>query len=144
MAIADFRCITRFRVPFCDVDMLQHVNNASYVVWAETAHCTYINDVLGESIGGANGIIIAKLTFDYEQPLDYREEVAVGCRIARIGRKSIDFAYEIWSETRHERAAHGLTTMVAFDYKTKTSIVVPERWREIIAVYEMVAPAVGS
>jgi acyl-CoA thioester hydrolase len=144
MALTDFRRITRFRVPFCDVDMLQHVNNASYVVWAETAHCFYINEVLGESIGGANGIIVAKLTFDYEQPLDYREEVAVGCRIARIGRKSIDFAYEIWSETRQVCAARGLTTMVAYDHAAKTSIVVPERWREIIAGHEVVAPTVGS
>jgi acyl-CoA thioester hydrolase len=144
MALTDFRCVMRFPVPFCDVDMLQHVNNAAYVVWAETIRCVYFDEVLKESLSGSNGIILARLGLDYEQPLDYREQVAVGCRIARIGRKSFDFAYEIWSETRHERAAHGLTTMVAFDYQTKTSIVVPERWREIIAAYEIVAPAVGS
>ena len=89
----------------------------------------------------ANGIILARLAFDYEQPLDYREEVAVGCRIARMGRKSFDFAYEISSETRQVRAAHRLTTMVAYDYETKSSIVVPKRWREIIAAYEVVAPS---
>jgi acyl-CoA thioester hydrolase len=143
MALADFRCTTRFRVPFCDIDMLQHVNNASYVVWAETARCAYFAEVLKESLAGANGIILARLELDYEQPLDYREEVAVGCRIARIGRKSFDFAYEIWSETRQVRAAHGLTTMVAYDYAAKASIVIPERWREFIASYEVVAPTVG-
>lgn len=140
MAIADFRCVMRFRVPFCDVDMLQHVNNAAYVVWAETVRCVYFGDVLRESITSSKGIIMARLEFDYEQPLDYREEVAVGCRVARMGRKSFDFAYEIWSETRKERAARGLSTIVAYDYETKSSIVVPERWREVIAAYEVVAP----
>jgi len=141
MALTDFRCITRFRVPFCDVDMLQHVNNASFVVWVETVRCLYFAEVLRESLAGANGIILARLEFDYEQPLDYREEVAVGCRISRIGRKSFDFAHEIWSETRQVRAARGLSAMVAYNYKAKTSIVIPERWREIISGYEVIAPA---
>jgi hypothetical protein len=33
--------------------------------------------------------------------------------------------------------------MVAYDYTAKASIAIPERWREIIAAYEVVAPAVG-
>jgi len=144
MPLTDFRCTMRFRVPFCDVDMLQHVNHAAYVVWAETVRCIYFDEVLNESLTGANGIILARLQFDYEQPLDYREEIAVACRIARIGRKSFDFLYEIWSETRQQRAAHGLTTMVAYDYEAEKSIVIPERWREIITAYEVVAPIVGS
>ena len=100
--------------------------------------------MLKESLAGANGIILARLQFDYEQPLDYREEIAVACRIARMGRKSFDFLYEIWSETRRQRAAHGLSTMVAYDYEANKSIVIPERWREIITSYEVVAPTVGT
>jgi acyl-CoA thioester hydrolase len=144
MPLTDFRYQLRFRVPYCDVDMLQHVNHAAYVVWAETVRCTYFAEVLKEPLNGANGIILARLQFEYEQPLDYREEVAVGCRISRIGRKSFDFLYEIWSETRQLRAAHGLSTMVAYDYEANKSIVIPERWREIITAYEDVAPTVGS
>jgi len=144
MPLTDFRCVTRFRVPYCDVDMMQHVNHASYIVWAETARCIYFAEVLQEPINGANGVILASLQFEYAQPLDYREEVAVGCRISRLGRKSFDFAYEIWSETRQIRAAHGTSTMVAYDYKAQSSIVAPERWREIIAAYEVVAPTSGS
>jgi acyl-CoA thioester hydrolase len=143
MALEDFRCITRFQVPFCDIDMLQHVNNASYVVWVETVRCNYFADVLKESLAGTSGVILARLELDYEQPLDYREEVAVGCRISRIGRKSFDFTYEIWSETRQLRAARGVSAMVAYDYSAKASIVIPERWREIIAAHEVVAPTVG-
>jgi len=143
MSLTDFRCIIRFQVPFCDIDMLQHVNNASYVVWVETVRCNYFAEVLKESLAGPNGIILARLELDYEQPLDYREEVAVGCRISRIGRKSFDFAYEIWSETRQVRAARGVSAMVAYDYTVKASIMIPERWREMIASYEVVEPIVG-
>jgi acyl-CoA thioester hydrolase len=144
MPLTDFRCVMRFRVPYCDVDMMQHVNHAAYVVWVETVRCNYFTEVLKEPLNGTNGMILARLQFDYEQPLDYREEVAVACRIARLGRKSFDFFYEIWSENRQLRAAHGFSTMVAYDYNAQSSVLVPERWREIIAAYEVVAPTLGS
>lgn len=140
MPLTDFRYVMRFRVPYCDVDMLQHVNHAAYVVWVETIRCNYFTEVLQEPMNGSNGMILARLQFEYAQPLDYREEVAVGCRIARLGRKSFEFLYEVWSETRQLRAAHGSSTMVAYDYKSQSSVAVPERWREAIAAYEVVAP----
>jgi acyl-CoA thioester hydrolase len=142
MAIADFRCVMRFRVPFCDIDMLQHVNNAAYVVWAETIRCNYFDEVLGESLTGSYGIILAKTEFEYLHPLNYREEVAVSCRISRIRRKSFDFIYEVWSENSQSMAARGRTVMVAYNNETKASIVIPEKWREAIAAYEVVAPTV--
>ena len=144
MPLTDFRCVNRFRVPYCDVDMLHHVNHAAYIVWVETVRCEYFTQVLKEPMNGTNGMILARLQFEYAQPLDYREEVAVGCRISRLGRKSFDFAYEVWSETRQLLAAHGISNMVAYDYQAKASVVVPERWREIITAYEVVPPAVGS
>lgn len=144
MALSDFRCINRFRVPFSDVNMAQHVSHVAFIVWAENVRCTYLDEVLKEPLTGKNGFILARLGFDYEQSLDYREDVAVGCRVSRMGRKSFDFVYEIWSETRQERAAHGLTTMVTYDYASKASVAIPERWREIITAYEVVAPTVGG
>jgi acyl-CoA thioester hydrolase len=144
MPLTDFRCVNRFRVPYSDIDMLRHVNHASYIIWAETARCDYFADVLQEPLNGANGMILARLQFEYDQPLDYREEVAVGCRISRLGRKSFDFAYEIWSETGQLLAAHGTSTMVAFDYAAQTSVVVPDRWRELITAYELIPPTLGS
>jgi len=140
LALDEFKSITRFRVAFCDVDMLQHVNNAAYLVWAETARCVYHAEVLGESLIGAHGIIVAKLEVNYERALIYREQVAIGCRVTRIGRKSFDFLFEIWSEDTNQRAVYCHTTLVAFNFETQSSIVVPQKWRELIAAHELVAP----
>jgi acyl-CoA thioester hydrolase len=141
MPLTDFRHVERFSVPYHDVDMLQHVNHAAYLIWVETVRCNYFIEVLKESLNGSHGMILARLQFEYAQSLDYREEVAVACRVSRLGRKSFDFSYEVWSDTRQLRAAHGVSSMVAYDYKAQTSIVVPERWRELIAAYEVVAPS---
>jgi acyl-CoA thioester hydrolase len=143
MALSDFHCTMRFRVPFHDMDMLKHVNHAAYIVWAETIRCFYFDDVLSQSVGGSKGAILAHLEFDYKQPLDYREEVAIGCRISRMGRKSFDMIYEIWSETRNLLAATGSSTLVVFNHESKSSIAIPAEWRETITTYELIPPEIA-
>jgi acyl-CoA thioester hydrolase len=131
-----YRKINRFRVEFADVDMLRHVNNTTYLRWAETARSEYFYDVLGEEIGGGSGMILGKMEVVYELPMFYREFVALGARVSRIGTKSFDFEHEIWSEDRAARCARITTTMVAMDYATNQSVVVPPVWRERIAAFE--------
>lgn len=141
MPLTDFRSIARFRVPFCDIDMLQHVNNAAYVVWAETARCVYFDEVLGGALGGNEGIILAKLEITYERPLEYRENVAVASRVRRIGNKSLEMLTEMWSDDTQQRAAFCIATLVAYNYETKATIPIPQAWRERVAAHEIVQPS---
>jgi len=134
-----YRYIDRFQVPFFEIDMLRHTNHIAYIRWAETARCAYFAEVLGEDITGRHGIIAARLEIDYKAPLEWRESVAIGCRIGRFGRKSLDFENEIWSETRGLLAATMTITCVAYDYQTNSSIHVPDAWRKRVADYEPLA-----
>lgn len=128
--------ISRFHVPFADVDMMRHVNNVAYIRWTEMLRSEYFAQVMKSPINGEHGMIQATINFTYERQLLYREEIAIGCRIPRVGNKSFDFEYEIWSDTNGHRAAHGITVMVAFDFVRDRTIVVPQAWRESIAEYE--------
>jgi len=131
-----FPLVSRFTVPFADIDMMQHVNNVAYIRWAEMMRAEYFAQVMQEPINGKRGIIQATINFSYERQLHYRENIAIGCRISRIGTKSWDFEYEIWSETHGHRAARGITTVVAFDFVAQASIAIPQEWRDAIAEYE--------
>lgn len=131
-----YRYIDRFRVPFFEIDMLRHTNHIAYIRWAETARCAYFAEVLGEDITGRRGCIAARLEVDYRAPLEWREEVAVGCRISRFGNKSFDTEYEIWSQTAGTLAAYIFMKCVAYDYTKGASIVVPDEWRTLVAEYE--------
>jgi len=128
--------VSQFTVPFADVDMMQHVNNVAYIRWCEMMRAEYFAQVMNEPINGERGIIQANIHFTYERQLRYREKIAIGIRIPRIGTKSWDFEYEIWSETQNHRAAHGTTTVVAYDFITQKTIAVPQEWRGAIAAYE--------
>ena len=134
--LEDFPLISRFSVPFADVDMMRHVNNVAYIRWLETMRSEYFAQVMKTPINGDHGMIQATINFTYERQLLYREQITIGCKIPRIGTKSFDFYYEIWSETNRHRAAHGVTTMVAFDFTSNRTIAVPQSWRDAIAEYE--------
>ena len=134
--LEDFPLIARFSVPFADVDMMRHVNNVAYIRWAETMRAEYFAQVMRTPINGDHGMIQATINFTYERQLEYREPIAVGVKIPRIGNKSFDFYYEVWSEAQANRAAHGVTTMVAFDFQANRTIAVPEDWRSAISEYE--------
>jgi acyl-CoA thioester hydrolase len=131
-----FNLITRFTVPFGDVDMLQHVNNIAYIRWMEIVRTEYFARVLGADINSAEGMIQANISFQYEKQIAYRESVAVGVRVSRIGTKSFDFTYEIWSETHGHRCAHGTTAIVAYDFVKRESIAIPDVWRRTIDAFE--------
>ncbi len=134
--LEDFPLISRFSVPFADVDMMRHVNNVAYIRWAETMRAEYFAQVMRTPINGDRGMIQATINFTYERQLSYREPIAVGVKIPRIGTKSFDFYYEVWSETQNARAAHGVTTMVAYDFEHDHTIAVPQDWRDAISEYE--------
>jgi acyl-CoA thioester hydrolase len=116
--------------------MMQHVNNVAYVRWAETMRGEYFARIMGEMINSSRGMIQASINFTYERQLSYRERIAIGIRVSRIGTKSWDFGYEIWSDDHHHRAALGFTTMVAFDFVAGKTIEIPQSWRDNIAAFE--------
>ena len=95
-----FPLVTRFTIPFSDIDMLQHVNNLAYIRWCETVRTEYFATVMRSDITSERGMIQANINFTYERQLKFRESIAVGVRVSRLGTKSLDFSYEIWSERR--------------------------------------------
>lgn len=134
--LADFKLVTRFTIPFSDIDMLQHANNLAFIRWCETARTEYFARVTGADITSSRGIIQANINFTYERQLRFREMIVIGVRVSRMGTKSFDFGYEIWSETQQHRAAHGTTTVVAYDFPAQRTIEIPKDWREAIDAFE--------
>lgn len=130
-----FPLVTRFTIPFADIDMLHHVNNVAYIRWCETLRVEYFAQVMKTPINGETGMIQANIQFSYERELLYREAVACGIKVSRIGNKSMDFSYEMWSETHDRRSAHGITTVVAYDFVHHRTIAIPQEWRDAIAAF---------
>lgn len=138
-----YRLRTEHEVEFGEIDMLQHVNNAVYVVWAETQRCVYVADVLRTDITGREGIIMARHDLIYDAPVAYRAKILIGQRVSRLGGKSLVFETAVFDAGAGRRAFLGHATCVAFDYGAGRSIEIPPAWRERIAAFEPLAPEDG-
>lgn len=131
----------QFDVPFRDVDLFAHVNNVAYMHWCEDIRIRYFEDVIGQPVdNGSLGMIIVRMEYHYLAQVYFKDEISIGCRTSRLGKKSFDFRYEVWNQTRSERAGWGVSILVAYDYAAKHSIAVPSHWRERITAYETVKP----
>jgi acyl-CoA thioester hydrolase len=139
MALEDFSYRLDIRVVFHDIDYYRHANNVAYITWMETARIDYCKAAFDRPLGAPQNVIMASQSFTYERQVQHDELLVMGCRCSRIGRKSLDFTYELWSGG--ERAGYGISALVAFDYATNVTIEVPAEWRRRIAAYEVIPPS---
>ncbi len=83
-----------------------------------------------------------KATVEFQQPAHYDEEIEVCCRVARIGRSSLAFAFGIWRG--EQQLVSGQTIYVYADPETRRSAPLPEPLRGAILAYERVPPELAA
>jgi len=86
------------QVRWSDVDLFAHVNNAAYLRFLDDARFALFPSMGVDPAGRPTDsmLVVVKHEIDYQAPLAFRPEpVAVEVWVPRIGRSSVDFAYEI-------------------------------------------------
>jgi acyl-CoA thioester hydrolase len=105
----------RMRVTYADVDVMDHVNNAAYFTYMETARCHYYMRLKGLARAKELDIIVASQTCDYLRGLTYDELFDVFVWPSRIGTTSFTISYAMRT-LDGELVARAETVLVAFDY----------------------------
>lgn len=134
-----FRHATPIQIRFADVDAMNHVNNAKYLTYIETARICYFKEVLLRTdMRVSPGFILAKATIDFLLPVAIADEIKVMTRCSRIGNKSFDLEYEIIRLNPYPPAtvAKAQTVLVGYDYQSQKTIQIPEEWKKKIGEYE--------
>jgi len=142
MPRADFVCAPRLRVRWAEVDMQKIVFNAHYLTYIDTAIAQYWREIdlpypHGYVERYGSDIFLRKATVEYLGPARYDDELTVCCRVAKLGRSSMTFQFEIY------RAAELLVSAelvyVNADASMK-AVPLPDDVRERVTKYERVAP----
>ncbi len=120
----------RIRVRFRDVDAMQHVNNAVYFTWMESARTEYYLQARGVRNVEDVDIIVARATCEYKRGVRLGEEVAVRVWPSRVGSTSFDLSYEL--RVGDEVVALGHTVQVSYDYTKRTKKPIPEGLRAVL------------
>jgi acyl-CoA thioester hydrolase len=103
MSRDDFVCTHRLRVRWAEVDMQKIVFNGHYLTYIDTAIAEYWREIglaypHGYVDRYGNDVFLRKATVEYLGSARYDDLLAVSARVARLGRTSMTFAFEIRRE----------------------------------------------
>jgi acyl-CoA thioester hydrolase len=106
---------TAVQMRFADTDAMGHVNNGSYVVYAETGRIDFM-----KTLGAVDrSFILAHLAIDFRRQVRFRESVVVESWVERIGTTSMTLRQAIRAEGTV--AADVRSVVVSFDYMANRS-----------------------
>ena len=121
-------------VQFRDIDVMGHVNNATYFQYMETGRVELARK-LGQVRQGFRGsFIVASARCEFKKPIRDERRVTVSVWVSRIGDRSWDFDYSIRGRGRAEYAI-GRTTQVGYDYKARSAVHISGKLKKGLGKY---------
>jgi acyl-CoA thioester hydrolase len=110
--LEDFPYLLSDNVRFADLDINQHVNNASYASYFETSRVTLMKD-------GANGLspeglgwVMVRLDITFRAELHWPGTIELGLGVAKIGRTSVSFDQVVFSQGKCVASARAVNVLV--------------------------------
>jgi len=143
MAREDFVCTHRLRVRWAEVDMQKIVFNGHYLTYIDAAIADYWREIglpypHGYVERYGNDVFLRKATVEYLGSARYDDELTVYCRVARLGRSSMTFVFEICRGSEAPLVTAELVYVNA-DAQMRPAPL-PDEVRDKIRGYERVAP----
>jgi acyl-CoA thioester hydrolase len=130
------RYLSKLHVRWDDLDAFGHVNNASYLTYAQEARSNFT--WYSRKAAGLEPLLIhmvvARAEVDFIEPIyDGGFELDVAIWVAKIGNSSFELAYEFTSELGlHARAR---TVQVTVSMETKKSRPLAQNERDFLTGY---------
>jgi acyl-CoA thioester hydrolase len=121
-------------VQFRDIDVMGHVNNATYLQYMETARVELARSFGLVREGFRTGFIIASARCEFKKPIRDERRITVSVWVSRIGDRSWDLDYSIRGPRRVEYAI-GRTTQVAYDYNSRSAVEISGKFKTKLAMH---------
>ncbi len=129
-----FRFVHRVPVRFRDVDVAGHAHHADALIYFEEARWAYWMEVVGKGLADLD-YVLAEATVRWHARVLWPQDVSVGVRVSRIGRKHFEMEYETRSN-EGLRLQSGRTVQVMYDYEAGASKRVPEELRSLLTAFD--------
>ena len=125
-------------VRYADLDPQNHVNNAVYLTYVESARLGYYQQtgIWDPESDRLTGMVVARNEIDYLASVNLGQAIRVGIRLVRIGNSSLTLAFQLERPSDGAVIARGQSVMVAYDNDAHSSRPFPPEWREMIHQYE--------
>jgi acyl-CoA thioester hydrolase len=136
--LKEYPLIIDIPVAWGDMDAFQHVNNAVYFRYFESARIAYFAKLGFDETMKRDGVgpILAATQCRFRMPLTYPDTVSVGTGISQLGEDRFVMRYAVWSHERQKIAAEGDGTVVSYDYRMNRKTPIPAEVRSRIIELE--------
>jgi len=125
--LEDFPYRLSDNVRFADLDINQHVNNASYASYFETSRVTLMKDSANGLQPEGFGWVMVRLDITFRAELHWPGTIDLGLGVAKIGRTSVSFDQVVFSEGRCVASARAVNVLV--DQVTRKPIALTDAIR---------------
>jgi acyl-CoA thioester hydrolase len=127
---ADFRYFVAITTRWMDNDVYGHVNNVVYYSWIDTAVNSFLIERELLDIGASTIVAVAvESGCRYFAPVSYPDAVAVGTRVASLGRSSVRYHAGIFRNAEETAAAEGHFVHVYVDRASMRPVPMPDAVR---------------
>ena len=125
--------------------MQKIVFNGHYLTYIDTAIAEYWREIGLPYTQGyieryANDVYLRKATLEYLGSARYDDMLTVCCRVAKLGRTSMTFHFEIYRDAAEAPLVSAELVYVNADPATMKAAPLPEDLRARVARYERLAP----
>lgn len=125
--------VTDVQARFADYDIYGHLNNSSYLAYADLGKVDFFETLKGSPFDpAAEGLVIAHIDVDFMAQTLPGEKVKVSTCCTAVGTTSLKLRQQI-SNTQGEIKAVVNTVMVQFDIATGVPAPVSEHWRKLLS-----------
>jgi acyl-CoA thioester hydrolase len=117
------------RVRFRELDVLDHVNNATYLGWFETFRIAYLRaSGLGDYADATSrpALILKRVGVEYHRPLHLEDVYVVTGRTRSYRRTSWTMEYRVYSGGHHCTTGEAVICLMEPDFRTRRPL--PDDW----------------
>ncbi|MCT7360407.1 acyl-CoA thioesterase [Thalassolituus pacificus] len=134
----DYPVVIEVTVAWGEMDAFQHVNNAQFFRYFESARVQYFDNlkILDYMNNYARGPILASTNAKFLAPVKYPDTLSVGIRSVQLESGRITQEYAVWSHETSRLVAKGESLLVFFDYKAGRPCEIPPALAESILKLE--------
>ena len=137
---SDFSFFIRLAPRWGDMDALGHVNNAKFFTYDESVRLAYFEALMRDDAAfwKEYGMILAHIEADFLSQLKPPAELDIGFRICKFGKTSLRTEAAMFRG--EQPVAVTRAVLVWFDYRSNTSLPLPEAVRSKIRGLEKIKP----
>jgi acyl-CoA thioester hydrolase len=133
-----FPAVVELPVVWGEMDARQHVNNAVYFRYFESARIAYF-DKLGfwkQVNETGQGVILASVNCRFRLPLTFPDTISIGARVVKIEADRFTIEHRIVSHRHQKVAAEGEGVLVSYNYQQLQKTPLPEMVKQGIRALE--------